>query len=121
MLQWEYCIVQYLIPDIHRAREGKFIIRLKDDTREHNVDDDHNLIEVITKLGDEGWEIASSTSHLGYLQYIFTRSKSTIFSLNDQLVRHELPSKIRLEIVDRISELQEKILESYLGPTDLNG
>jgi hypothetical protein len=121
MRQWEYCIVQYLFPDTHRAREGKVIIQRKDDTKEQNANEEFNFIELITKLGAEGWEIASSTSHQGYLHFIFARLKPTIFSLYDQLGRHELTSEIKLEIIERMSELQEKILESYFGPVNSEG
>lgn len=113
MQNWEYCLVQLTYPDTRKAREGRVSIRTKDGSDEYELGGDVEIFDTIERLGQDGWEVVDSSSHLGIIQYIFKRPEQELKQANENLNSLELPPELLHEIIELENELRRKIIESY--------
>ena len=113
MQKWEYCLVQLTYPDTRKAREGKVSIRMKDGSEESELGGDIEFFDTFVRLGEYGWDVVDSTSHFGFIQYIFKRPKQDLMQTNEHLSMLELPPELLREITERENELRRKIIDSY--------
>ena len=113
MQKWEYCLVQLTFPDTRKEKEGRVSVRLKDVSEEYEIDNEATFLNTIVKLGEDGWEAVGSTSHLGFVQYIFKRPKQELMQVKEKASTLEISPALSHELEERLNELREKILEGH--------
>jgi nitroreductase len=113
MQKWEYCLVQLTYPDTRKEKVGKVSVRIKDVLEEYEIDNEPAFFNTFVKLGEDGWEAVDSTSHFGFIQYIFKRPKQEMMRTIEETSALEISPALAHELKERVKELQDKILEGH--------
>jgi hypothetical protein len=86
---------------------------MKDCSEEYELSGDVEFFDTIERLGQEGWDVVDSSSHPGFIQYIFKRPELELIQAKENLNSLELPPELLREVTERENELRSRIIESY--------